>query len=282
MKLIKIKNERGITISALVIMIIILIILAGISISMLTGENGIIAKARTTKETEIKDNYDKNIRLAITQVGSNYGAGTTEEEKLNAIKNILISDTELEAENIEECYSVVPKKLIIRTKEEYVYVVTAEDMISLGKHTGDIPLTVDIEKANIEYICTPSKLTNENVKIAIKINNKEYEQYGIQYQINDTSGQWTTYTNEIETEENCKIYVRLTDGLSVTDKYVSKNISNIDKLQPKMFEVGVVNTTNSIIISGETDDQEETDKYTKSGISQYYFSIDNGESWQTN
>ena len=39
MKKIK-ENERGITLIALVITIIILLILAGISIMMLTGENG--------------------------------------------------------------------------------------------------------------------------------------------------------------------------------------------------------------------------------------------------
>ena len=37
----KIKGEKGITLIALVITIIVLLILAGVSISMLTGENGI-------------------------------------------------------------------------------------------------------------------------------------------------------------------------------------------------------------------------------------------------
>ena len=40
------KNTKGITLIALVITIIILIILAGISISMLMGENGLITKAK--------------------------------------------------------------------------------------------------------------------------------------------------------------------------------------------------------------------------------------------
>ena len=40
------RNERGITLIALVVTIIVLLILAGISIAMLTGENGILNKAR--------------------------------------------------------------------------------------------------------------------------------------------------------------------------------------------------------------------------------------------
>lgn len=39
------KNQKGITLIALVITIIVLLILAGVSIAMLTGENGILKKA---------------------------------------------------------------------------------------------------------------------------------------------------------------------------------------------------------------------------------------------
>ena len=46
--------EKGITLIALVITIIILLILAGISIAMLTGDNGTLNKASSAKEqTEV-------------------------------------------------------------------------------------------------------------------------------------------------------------------------------------------------------------------------------------
>lgn len=44
------KNNRGITLIALVITIIVLLILAGVSIAMLTGENGILNQATTAKD----------------------------------------------------------------------------------------------------------------------------------------------------------------------------------------------------------------------------------------
>ena len=48
------KNFRGITLIALVVTIIVLLILAGISISMLTGQNGILNRAQEAKEkTEV-------------------------------------------------------------------------------------------------------------------------------------------------------------------------------------------------------------------------------------
>ena len=42
------KQKKGITLIALVITIIVLLILAGISISMLAGDNGILKKATQT------------------------------------------------------------------------------------------------------------------------------------------------------------------------------------------------------------------------------------------
>ena len=49
-KIIKKKNSKGITLIALVITIIVLLILAGVSISMLTGQNGILKRAAEAKE----------------------------------------------------------------------------------------------------------------------------------------------------------------------------------------------------------------------------------------
>ena len=44
-----IKNNKGITLIALVITIIVLLILAAVSIATLTGENGILRKSRYSK-----------------------------------------------------------------------------------------------------------------------------------------------------------------------------------------------------------------------------------------
>ena len=50
-------SAKGITLIALVITIIVLLILAGVSISMLTGDNGIITQAQKAKR---KDRGSKN------------------------------------------------------------------------------------------------------------------------------------------------------------------------------------------------------------------------------
>ena len=61
----KLRRNTGITLIALVVTIVILLILAGVSISMLTGHNGILTQAQNTKEeTEIASEKEA-IQLTI-------------------------------------------------------------------------------------------------------------------------------------------------------------------------------------------------------------------------
>ncbi len=60
------KNEKGITLIALIITIIILLILAGITIVMLTGEKGILKKSKIAKEENNKQTATEIINLKIT------------------------------------------------------------------------------------------------------------------------------------------------------------------------------------------------------------------------
>ena len=56
------RKQKGITLIALVITIIVLLILAGISLAILTGENGILAKAQLAKkESDQKQEEENNI-----------------------------------------------------------------------------------------------------------------------------------------------------------------------------------------------------------------------------
>ena len=59
------KKEKGITLIALVITIIVLLILAGVSISMLTGENGILTQAQTAKEETEKESVIEQAKTDI-------------------------------------------------------------------------------------------------------------------------------------------------------------------------------------------------------------------------
>ena len=57
------KKEKGITLIALVITIIVLLILASVSIAMLTGDNGILTQAKKAKEETEKAAKEENAIL---------------------------------------------------------------------------------------------------------------------------------------------------------------------------------------------------------------------------
>ena len=59
------KNQKGITLIALVVTIIVLLILAGVSIAMLTGDNGILTQANAATVTTIEGNVDEQVRMAV-------------------------------------------------------------------------------------------------------------------------------------------------------------------------------------------------------------------------
>ena len=62
------KNQKGITLIALVITIIVLLILAGVSIAMLTGKNGILTQATDSKTATNKAEAVEKINLALNAV----------------------------------------------------------------------------------------------------------------------------------------------------------------------------------------------------------------------
>ncbi len=73
------KQKKGITLIALVITIIVLLILAGISISMLSGDNSILGKAGEAKEkTEFGEIKDKFAIAYADAVADKYVAGNSE------------------------------------------------------------------------------------------------------------------------------------------------------------------------------------------------------------
>ena len=87
------KEKKGITLIALVITIIVLLILAGVSIAMLTGDNGILTQASKAKDENIKGQEKEQIRLAMQskkmeKIADNVERTVTAEE----LQNQLIAD----------------------------------------------------------------------------------------------------------------------------------------------------------------------------------------------
>ena len=88
----RVKNKNGITLIALVITIIVLLILAGVTIATLTGENGILTRASDAKEETIIAQEKEQIALAQSSSILENGENFTTSEFRNELKNIAGKD----------------------------------------------------------------------------------------------------------------------------------------------------------------------------------------------
>ena len=64
---VNLKQEKGITLIALVITIVVLLILAGVTIAMLTGDNGILTKAQTSKTKSAEEEARERVSLMLAE-----------------------------------------------------------------------------------------------------------------------------------------------------------------------------------------------------------------------
>ncbi len=118
------KNTKGITLIALVITIIVLLILAGVSIAMLTGENGILTQASNAKQTTEESAENEKRQLSQIEASThleNYDYTDAEGNTATIPAGFAVSN--VEGENL------VNKGLVIigSTGNEYVWIPCTKD-----------------------------------------------------------------------------------------------------------------------------------------------------------
>ena len=88
----RLKKARGITLIALIITIIILIILAGITIVALSGENGILKQATEAKDKTEQAQLEEEVNLKILEkeTDKNIDKDRGMEEYLNEVQNATV------------------------------------------------------------------------------------------------------------------------------------------------------------------------------------------------
>ena len=202
-----IKEEKGITLVALVVTIVVLIILAGISINLAMGENGIISKTKQAKEMqEMSDVHDKLELIRGKVALDNETIVTWDKYKAELIKeNIITGDNDVE--DIEN-----GKKQIV-TDTGYVAVIEITPDGTVGKI--EIIGKADSLKVNIINVAVTSGTNSIKVDVtARRTDNATFEYYykteGGEYQTSpvhegtDLSyaitnlAQNTTYTIKVE------------------------------------------------------------------------------------
>ena len=130
------ENSKGITLIALVITIIVLLILAGVSISMLTGDNGILSQATEAKKANIRGQEKEQIKLAMQslkmdKISKNISTIVTPEELQNQL--ILDGAKKVVVESGEN------NKLIVNYQESKNSYVVNQDGNIEGTGTNEGP-----------------------------------------------------------------------------------------------------------------------------------------------
>lgn len=95
------RGQKGITLIALVVTIIILIILAGVSIAMLVGENGIIIQAQTAKEDTDEATLKEKLDMIALEREINGALSSMIEEDETDVFLEMMGDKEITQEDVD-------------------------------------------------------------------------------------------------------------------------------------------------------------------------------------
>ena len=130
----QLKINKGITLIALVITIIVLLILAGVTIATLTGDNGILTKAQSAKEKNAQKTVEEQINLAVQASRINEGLVIDKDILEQELTNNGIEITK--SENDELPWTV--------KKDGYVYTISENGEVKekegIAITTGDIEI----------------------------------------------------------------------------------------------------------------------------------------------
>ena len=98
------KTNKGITLIALVITIIVLLILAGVSIAMLTGENGILTRANDASDDSKRAEIADKVNMAIQSAYADAVVKSTTSPSIDVrnLETIYSSDNEGETFDITD------------------------------------------------------------------------------------------------------------------------------------------------------------------------------------
>ena len=156
----KIINKKGITLIALVVTIIVLLILAGVAIATLTGENGLFVRAKQAKVAQTESDMKESLNLAIQELQVEKLAEATLDDitqdwltqKLSEYNPILKEDGTTNSKKV-----TLQKNGIIKT-----YMIDEKLNITEVENESGIDFSYEIVKRE-----------NGKVKILIKVQDRE-------------------------------------------------------------------------------------------------------------
>ena len=195
-------KQKGITLIALVVTIVVLLILAGVTISMLTGENGIINQAKNAKEESLKSELEELVDLTLTEYKTDKAVG--KDTDLGDLLNEKVKDKTFDAVTEEgENYIVEKNGYEVKVSKDGERLTDAEKV-------GGVRPQLEISKSYDEIankVTITVKITNKSE--LGKIDSFKLFDFGNQEVAEKTSGE-DNKTFEVDKNGTYKVVVQAT------------------------------------------------------------------------
>ena len=227
----RVNGKNGITLIALVITIIVLLILAGVTIATLTGDNGILTKAQNAKEKNAQKTVEEQINLAVQASRINEGLVINKEILEQELTNNGIEITK--SENDELPWTV--------KKDGYVYTISENGEIKekegIAITTGDIEIlkgSTKGKKVSAQILSGETGTIKWEHTGNITLSATEGNEVTVNVNSNANAGDIATITAKIEGKTtyqdsiNVKIVAQVT---SVTAEKIEVSIGDKKKIE---------------------------------------------------
>ena len=279
------KNKKGITLIALVVTIVVLLILAGVTISLLLDENGIIAKSKDarieTRASQVEDEVGMWKQHNFINKESNQAQESADTMLASLISRKLLTEDEIDRE--QELITIKKKDGTVIKEISYSSVTINISKFPETEKSGAVVLTVDsvdgltkidVSQGNEELNNFVNSLSEEQKKEIIrneyiKLVNKQ-----------DPSANCTTFQNVLDWLKNKNIIEEATEDAFWT-KLLSKQ--GLDKnLIYILEEVYFNESTNMIEVYTVTNPANETsNKYIATENGTYTFKVQDAVTGKT-
>lgn len=218
------KKNRGITLIALVITIVITVILAGVAINLTVGENGVITKAQRAKEQQKIAEIQEKLELEKANVVLNGNNRITLENYLEQLKKVGIIDDEDIQPGENDSIKLV-------TVDNYVFSFIEENgnvTVKYEGKTGNILPTIK----EIQIV----KTTTNSIAVRVtakRVNGGDYKYYikdvekGEDYSLKQTSKSEEYTFIELEQNKEYKVKVEVKNVGGKVEKEVEGTIKTI-------------------------------------------------------
>ena len=243
-------SNAAITLIALIITIIVLLILAGVTLNMVMGKNGIFGKANNAKNKSEVAQYEEELRMCVLELQTDAAAnGTT--FNMDTIKNKLVEKVkELENTTEIEFPTEESETRLEGTYKGYEFYIDDKYAAHIGEKSTGISLITSIDPSGWTQGPVIATITIKSNNGINKVEPDEGSKNGNEYII----------TKE-NIAENTSFQYTVTDGQGNTQTKTAV-INTIDKNPPEDFTITAENTEEGLKITGTTTDAESgIDKY---------------------